>query len=119
MFEAADAISTGTFGAQGARLAFRVDGPQDASAVVFANSLGLDLRTWQPQVTPLAARFRVIRYDGRSHGHSDPPALSQDLHAAIPQSQLVVFPDAAHLSNVEQPDAFTARVLGFLDSPRR
>jgi 3-oxoadipate enol-lactonase len=45
---------------------------------------------------------------------STPPALGEELHAAIPGSALVVLPDAAHLSNVERPDEFTAIVARFL-----
>ena len=43
-----------------------------------------------------------------------PPARSEELHAAIAGSTLVVLPDVAHLSNVERPEEFTAHVLRFL-----
>lgn len=49
----------------------RVDGPQDAPTVVFANSLGTDLRLWDALVPLLPAGLRVIRYDKRGHGLSD------------------------------------------------
>lgn len=45
---------------------------------------------------------------------STPPAQSRELHAAIAGSQLVVFPDVAHLSNVERPGEFSEYVLTFL-----
>jgi 3-oxoadipate enol-lactonase len=45
-----------------------------------------------------------------------PPSQAQELHAAIAGSALLILPDAAHLANVEQPDAFNARVLEFLTS---
>ena len=45
---------------------------------------------------------------------STPPALGEALHAAIPGSVLVVLPGAAHLSNVERPNEFTAIVTRFL-----
>jgi 3-oxoadipate enol-lactonase len=57
----------------GVRLHYRVDGPADGSPVLLINSLGTDLRMWQPQVDALADRFRVIRYDSRGHGQSDAP----------------------------------------------
>lgn len=44
-----------------------------------------------------------------------PPAMSREIHAAMPGSQLVLLPNAAHLSNAEQPEAFNAAVQGFLD----
>lgn len=45
-----------------------------------------------------------------------PPAAAQAIHERIAGSSLVVIDDAAHLSNVEQPDAFNAAVLEFLES---
>lgn len=48
----------------------RVDGPADAPAVVFANSLGTDLRLWDA-VLPLLPGIRAFRYDKRGHGLSD------------------------------------------------
>jgi pimeloyl-ACP methyl ester carboxylesterase len=38
------------------------------------------------------------------------------LHAAITTSALVVLPEAGHLSNVEQPDAFNEQLLRFLSA---
>lgn len=43
-----------------------------------------------------------------------PLAMSQEMHAAMPGSELVVIPDAAHISNLEQPEAFTAALERFL-----
>lgn len=48
----------------------RVDGPADGIAVVFANSLGTDLRLWDP-VLPRLPGVRAIRFDKRGHGLSD------------------------------------------------
>ncbi len=47
-----------------------VDGPAGAPALVLSNSLGTTLELWEPQVAPLAERFRVVRYDRRGHGRS-------------------------------------------------
>jgi 3-oxoadipate enol-lactonase len=56
----------------GVHLAYRVDGPgAGAPAVVLLHSLGTHLGMWEPQVGPLAQRFRVVRYDCRGHGASD------------------------------------------------
>lgn len=51
---------------------FRValDGPEDAPALVFGNSLGTTLEMWQRQAEHFGARYRVIRYDTRGHGGS-------------------------------------------------
>ena len=50
-------------------------------------------------------------------GESDqatPPAMAQQLHEHLVDSQLCVLPNAAHLSNMEQPGLFTEAVLTFL-----
>ena len=57
------------------RLHYRVDGPEDGAPVVFANSLGTDLRLWDPILPMLPEGLRIIRYDKRGHGLSScPPA---------------------------------------------
>ncbi len=45
-----------------------------------------------------------------------PLQLSKDLVADIPGSELVILPDAGHLSNMEQPAAFNEALLRFLTS---
>jgi len=44
-----------------------------------------------------------------------PVAMAREIHDALPGSELVIIPSAAHLSNIEQAQAFTAALLGFLD----
>ena len=44
-----------------------------------------------------------------------PVAMAEDIHRAMPGSKLVVIPSAAHLSNLEQPEAFNQALGGFLD----
>ena len=43
-----------------------------------------------------------------------PVAMSEVIHKQISGSELVVIPDASHLSNLEQPVAFNAALLRFL-----
>src|SRR3984957_15484717 len=62
--------TTKTLPRPGARLAYQVTG--DGPAVVLVHGFGLDLRMWDPQVEPLAARFRVVRYDCRGFGAPGP-----------------------------------------------
>jgi 3-oxoadipate enol-lactonase len=50
-----------------------VTGPADAPPLVLSNSLGADLRMWDPQAETLAERFRLVRYDTRGHGGSPVP----------------------------------------------
>ena len=63
----------------GIRLVYQLDGPADAPVLLFVNSLGTDLRMWEPQVAALAEQFRVLRYDSRGHGRSDAPPGSYTL----------------------------------------
>lgn len=51
-------------------LHLRVDGPQDAPALLLCNSLGTDLRLWDA-LMPNLSGWRVIRYDKQGHGLSD------------------------------------------------
>jgi 3-oxoadipate enol-lactonase len=44
-----------------------------------------------------------------------PVASSETIHCAIAGSELVILDDAAHLANVEQPEAFNGAVIEFLD----
>lgn len=43
-----------------------------------------------------------------------PVAMAEEIHQAMPGSKLAVLPAAAHLSNLEQPDAFNQALAGFL-----
>jgi len=53
------------------KLHYRIDGNPDGWPVVFANSLGTDLRLWD-QVLPLLPQgLKYIRYDKRGHGLSE------------------------------------------------
>jgi 3-oxoadipate enol-lactonase len=44
-----------------------------------------------------------------------PVAMAQEIHAALPSSELAVLHPASHLCNLEQPEAFNHTLLGFLD----
>jgi len=54
-------------------IAYCVDGPSDAPAIVFINSLGTDHRLWNAQVPAVVDAYRVIRYESCGHGESDVP----------------------------------------------
>jgi 3-oxoadipate enol-lactonase len=60
-------------GINGSQLRVRLEGREDAPAVVLAHSLGTDMRLWDAQVPALASNYRVMRYDARGHGQSDTP----------------------------------------------
>ena len=61
---------------------YRVDGAADKPALLFANSLGSDLRIWDDLAARLAGSYHLIRYDLRGHGLSEaplPPYSTSDL----------------------------------------
>jgi 3-oxoadipate enol-lactonase len=46
-----------------------------------------------------------------------PPAMARDIQQNLPGAQLALIPQAAHLANIEQPEAFNRALGGFLSSP--
>ncbi|TRW99435.1 3-oxoadipate enol-lactonase [Paracoccus sp. M683] len=52
------------------RLHIADEGPRNAPAVVFANSLGTDFRLWDAMLPHLPAGLRLVRADKRGHGLS-------------------------------------------------
>jgi 3-oxoadipate enol-lactonase len=56
--------------ADGCRLSFVVEGPEDRPALLLSNSLGSTIELWAPQLAAFRESFRVIRYDLRGHGRS-------------------------------------------------
>ncbi|MGX8008615.1 alpha/beta fold hydrolase [Mesorhizobium sp. ORM8.1] len=63
----------------GARIAYRFDGPQDRPVLMLSNSIATTFHMWDGQVPELAKSFRVLRYDFRGHGGSDAPAGAYSL----------------------------------------
>ena len=47
-----------------------------------------------------------------------PVAMAEDIHRALPGSKLAIIPSAAHLANLEQPDAFNQALGEFVDRAR-
>jgi 3-oxoadipate enol-lactonase len=46
-----------------------------------------------------------------------PPAMAREIQQNLPGAKLVLIPQAAHLSNIEQPEAFNRALADFLSSP--
>ncbi|OUS35427.1 3-oxoadipate enol-lactonase [Rhodobacterales bacterium 56_14_T64] len=65
------------------QLHYRVDGDPDGTPVVFANSLGTDLRLWDAVLPLLPAGLKLIRYDLRGHGLSSVPPAPYSMGAMI------------------------------------
>ena len=61
-----------------------IRGAADRPALVFANSLGTDLRIWNDVAARLESRYRLILYDKRGHGLSEetpaPYAMTDHVH---------------------------------------
>ena len=51
-------------------LHYQLDGPRGVPVLLLSNSLGTDLRMWDPQMPALTRHFQVLRYDTRGHGQS-------------------------------------------------
>jgi pimeloyl-ACP methyl ester carboxylesterase len=78
--------------ANGVSLHYEITGPANAPVVVFIHGLAASLEVWKGQAERLGDRFRVLRYDLRSHGGSeaiDRPCTRSDL-----ASDLVALLDA-------------------------
>ena len=65
------------------QLHYRIDGDPNGAPVVFANSLGTDLRLWDPILPLLPAGLKLIRYDLRGHGQSTVPNAPYSMGALI------------------------------------
>lgn len=74
---------------------------------------GLRAADLRPVVRGIAAPTLVI---GGELDEATPPEQARELHAAILGSKLTVLSGAAHLANVERPEAFAALLRGFLRS---
>jgi 3-oxoadipate enol-lactonase len=44
-----------------------------------------------------------------------PVSMAREIHENLPGSELVIIPSAAHLSNLEQPEAFNQALSHFLE----
>lgn len=82
-----------------------------------------------PEATYRAALAGIVAFDRRAdlariavptlclageHDGTAPPAVLQRMAARIPGAEVAVLPGAGHIANVEQPAAFNATVLQFL-----
>lgn len=59
------------------------EGDPEGAPVVFANSLGTDLRLWDSLLAEMPRGLRLIRYDKRGHGLSDCPKAPYSMGALV------------------------------------
>ncbi|MEQ9039244.1 MAG: 3-oxoadipate enol-lactonase [Silicimonas sp.] len=74
----------------GAALHFREDGDPKGPPLVFANSLGTDLRLWDEVLPLLPSGLRIIRYDKRGHGLSSCPPGPYAMGALISDAEALL-----------------------------
>jgi len=65
------------------QLHYQIDGDPDGAPVVFANSLGTDLRLWDDVLPLLPKGLKFIRYDKRGHGLSSLPPAPYSMGALV------------------------------------
>ena len=71
-------------------LHYRIDGAADGVPIVFANSLGTDLRLWDAVLPHLPEGLRIIRYDKRGHGLSSAPPAPYSMGALIRDAEALL-----------------------------
>ena len=73
-----------------ADLNWREEGDPEGPAVVFANSLGTDLRLWDKVVKRLPGHLRLIRYDKRGHGLSSAPPAPYSMGSLVTDAERLI-----------------------------
>jgi 3-oxoadipate enol-lactonase len=81
----------GTIEHNGCRLHYRISGPASAPLVVFIHGARLDRRSFALQARVLSRYYRVLEWDLRGHGHSQP--MGAPLTAASATDDLCVLLD--------------------------
>lgn len=81
-----------------ATLHLRDEGPRDGRIVMFANSLGTDLRVWDALLPLLPQDLRIIRFDKRGHGLSDAPEAPYAMDDLVADAEAIC--DELALSDV-------------------
>ncbi|MDA7428391.1 3-oxoadipate enol-lactonase [Primorskyibacter aestuariivivens] len=76
--------------ANGIGMHVALDGDPDGKPVVFANSLGTDLRLWDPILPHLPDGLRIIRYDKRGHGLSECPPGPYSMGALVRDAEALL-----------------------------
>lgn len=69
----------------------------DGAPVVFGNSLGTDMRLWDPILPHLPDGLRIVRYDMRGHGASDCPPGPYSMGMLVRDAEALL--DALNIRN--------------------
>ena len=74
----------------GLKVHYRDDGDPHGPPVVFANSLGTDLRLWDKIVDLLPPSLRLVRYDKRGHGLTDALPAPYSMGALVSDAEALI-----------------------------
>jgi 3-oxoadipate enol-lactonase / 4-carboxymuconolactone decarboxylase len=99
-----------TVNANGVELFYETAGPESAPTVVFAHSVGCTLDIWDAQFAALSDRYRLIRYDLRSHGRSQ--AVKAEIEIEDLAEDLLGLLDALALDRVHLVGLSIGGMLG-------
>ena len=105
----------------GARIAWRLDGPSEAPVVALCTMATAAMSIWDGLAADLADRWRVLRHDRRGEGDSDPGAPETHSFATYARDALLVFDAcgarAAHVCGMAFGSRVAVRIA--LDAPGR
>jgi 3-oxoadipate enol-lactonase len=107
----------------GLQFHYEVSGRSDAPWLVFSNSLMTSLAMWDAQCRAFGDSYRILRYDQRGHGQTQPPVgastfdeLSDDLEAICAHLQIeravVIGISMGGVTALRLAQRFPARVAG-------
>ena len=71
-------------------LHYREDGNPSGAPIVFAHSLGTDLRLWDKIIPLLPQSLRLIRFDNRGHGLSSCPRAPYSMGALVSDTEALI-----------------------------
>ncbi|WP_373354378.1 3-oxoadipate enol-lactonase [Pseudoroseicyclus sp. CXY001] len=74
---------------EGQKLFSTAEGPEGGHALVFANSLGTDLTSWDTLLPLLPEGLRLIRWDKRGHGRSSVPEAPYHMGTLVSDAEAV------------------------------
>lgn len=79
-----------TVTSNGVTLHVQLEGPEDGPVVMFANSLGTDLRVWDLLLPHLPEGLRIVRFDKRGHGLSDCPEAPYHMDTLVADAEVII-----------------------------
>lgn len=98
---------------------YRLDGKGEQT-LLFANSLGQSLNMWDQQTEALKEEFRIIRFDHRGHGRSEPDGEAATIHDLVLDTLAIL--DAAGAPSVHFIGLSLGGMIGqqiAIDAPER